>query len=146
MYEKVELELILYLDDAKTNGGQWKISSRKSLIDKNDIGKPSDFRHLSHMGYTSDKGFTIENNDPEQNAIIDQLKALGITPEEINQNQGFIHQFLNQHSTSTDNTSNRNNKSSPPPSRSVPSSPVPNPPPLPSNKSGTKKGLCCTVV
>ncbi|CAO3592377.1 unnamed protein product [Absidia cylindrospora] len=138
-YKKVvNRESIRLKDDTKANGGQWKISSRKSLIDKNHIGKPSDFRHLSHMGYTTDKGFTIENNDPEQNAIIDQLKALGITPEEISQNQDFIHQFLNQHSTSAGETTTHSTKKSSSPSRSVPSSPVPNPPPLPSNKSGRR--------
>ncbi|ORZ20262.1 WH1 domain-domain-containing protein [Absidia repens] len=138
-YKKVvNRESIRLKDDTKANGGQWKISSRKSLIDKNDIGKPSDFRHLSHMGYTTDKGFTIENNDPEQNAIIEQLKALGITPEEISQNQDFIHQFLNQHSTAAGETTTHAIKKSQAPSRSVPSSPVPNPPPLPANKSGRR--------
>ncbi|SAM05929.1 hypothetical protein [Absidia glauca] len=131
-YKKVvNRESIRLKDDAAnaTNGAQWKISSRKNTIDKNHIGKPSDFRHLGHIGYTTDKGFTIENNDPEKNAIVDQLKALGITPEEINQNQDFIHQFLNKHT----NTTSDNSGNAVPQSRSVPSSPVPNPPPMPSS-------------
>ncbi|KAI8341871.1 hypothetical protein BC941DRAFT_414710 [Chlamydoabsidia padenii] len=132
-YKKVaNRESIRLKDDtakSATNGAHWKIS-RKSTIDKNHIGKPSDFRHLGHIGYTTDKGFTIENNDPEKNAIVDQLKALGITPEEINQNQDFIHQFLNQHT----NTSHENGG----PPRSVPSSPVPNLPPMPSSKTGRR--------
>lgn len=64
-----------------------------------------------------EKGFSIENNDPEMNDFFDQLKALGITTEEINENQELIQDYLQQYRSQ--------NASSKPPSS------VPPPPPPP---------------
>ncbi|CAO3639020.1 unnamed protein product [Cunninghamella echinulata] len=145
-YKKVNNREAIKLKDENGNG-QWKISSRKSHIDKKDIGTPSEFRHLGHIGYTTEKGFTIENNDPNQNDIIAQLKALGISAEEISQNQDFIQQFLSQHNTTNTNTSappppplinNNNTMKSSPPARSIPNPSAPAPPPLPSSKTGKR--------
>lgn len=69
---------------------------RSSKIDKNHIGMPADFRHVGHIGYTQGKGFSVQNNDPEKNSILDQLRALGISADEISENQAFIDQFLKQ--------------------------------------------------
>ncbi|CAO3593348.1 unnamed protein product [Absidia cylindrospora] len=112
-----------YIDDTKAIS-HWKLHSQKTHIDKNTISNPADFRHLEHIGYTTGKGFTIEGNTEEQNAMIDQLKALGITPEEINQNQEFIHQFLNQHNTGNHAAAKITANSAPPQPNSV-LSPVP---------------------
>ncbi|KAI8374274.1 uncharacterized protein BYT42DRAFT_547339 [Radiomyces spectabilis] len=87
-------------DEAATrtsHGGMFSKGTRKSKIDKNQIGMPGEFRHVGHIGYTPGKGFSIQNNDPEWNGIFDQLKALGISADEINQNQDFIQDFLQQH-------------------------------------------------
>lgn len=76
-------------------------NKRKSKIDKNHIGMPADFRHVGHIGYTPGKGFSVQNsNDPEFAGIFDQLKALGISADEINENQEFIQEFLQQNGTS----------------------------------------------
>lgn len=61
---------------------------------------PADFRHVGHIGYTAGKGFSIQNNDPEWSGIFDQLKSLGISADEINDNQEFIQEFLQQNGTS----------------------------------------------
>ncbi|KAL7309973.1 hypothetical protein PS15m_010787 [Mucor circinelloides] len=75
------------------------LNKRKSKIDKNHIGMPADFRHVGHIGYTPGKGFSVQNNDPEWNGIFDQLKELGISADEINDNQEFIQDFLQQNGT-----------------------------------------------
>lgn len=46
------------------------VSSKKSKKDKNkkltkaDIGLPSDFKHLSHVGWDPNQGFALDNVDP----------------------------------------------------------------------------------
>ncbi|KAL4210189.1 hypothetical protein AB4K20DRAFT_1828733 [Rhizopus microsporus] len=100
-YKKVQNRQSLYskVNDQKENTeGLFglKKDKRKSKIDKNHIGMPADFRHLSHIGYTPGKGFSVQNNDPELNGILSQLQALGISAEEINENQEFIQEFLQQ--------------------------------------------------
>ncbi|KAI8370779.1 hypothetical protein EDC96DRAFT_92811 [Choanephora cucurbitarum] len=69
---------------------------QKGKLDKSQIGLPSEFRHLGHIGYTPDKGFSVQNSSPEWNGLFDQLKDLGISPEEIQQNEDFIKDFVNE--------------------------------------------------
>ncbi|KAL9558132.1 hypothetical protein MBANPS3_001038 [Mucor bainieri] len=97
-------------------------NKRKSKIDKNHIGMPADFRHVGHIGYTPGKGFSVQNNDPEWSGIFDQLKELGISADEINDNQEFIQDFLQQNGTTL--------PSSPPPVQQQPPSVVTAPPPI----------------
>lgn len=46
-------------------------TKKKSKKDKNrkltkaDIGLPSDFKHVSHVGWDPNQGFAIENVDPQ---------------------------------------------------------------------------------
>lgn len=46
------------------------VSAKKSKKDKNkkltkaDIGLPSDFKHLSHVGWDPNQGFALDNVDP----------------------------------------------------------------------------------
>ncbi|GAB5593975.1 hypothetical protein Unana1_08875 [Umbelopsis nana] len=77
-------------------GSIGKAKKVKGRVDKNSIGLPSDFRHLGHIGYTPEQGFSVQNNSPEWNGIFEQLKALGISAEEINHNQDFIKNFVEQ--------------------------------------------------
>ncbi|KAI7900599.1 uncharacterized protein BX663DRAFT_438889, partial [Cokeromyces recurvatus] len=68
----------------------------KGKVDKSQIGLPSEFRHLGHIGYTPDKGFRVQNTGPEWNGLFDQLKDLGISPQEIHENEDFIKEFVNE--------------------------------------------------
>ncbi|ORX62970.1 WH1-domain-containing protein [Hesseltinella vesiculosa] len=99
----------------KDEAGNWKISKR---VNKNDISQPSDFRHVGHIGYSTEQGFSVQSNGASEEDIIAQLMALGISREEITHNQDFIQQFLNQHSSTPTKK----------PTGSIPSSPVPTPP------------------
>ncbi|OAD74737.1 hypothetical protein PHYBLDRAFT_124118, partial [Phycomyces blakesleeanus NRRL 1555(-)] len=92
-------------DDTHSKAALFGKTQKKTKVDKNQIGMPADFRHVGHIGYTPGKGFRVQNNDPEKSAIFDQLKELGITPEEIAQNEDFIQGFLQQHdSTASSST------------------------------------------
>ncbi|KAI8099821.1 uncharacterized protein BX664DRAFT_322201 [Halteromyces radiatus] len=68
----------------------------RGKLNKAQIGLPSEFRHLGHIGYTPEKGFSVQNNDSEWNGLFDQLQSLGISPQEITENQDFIKDFVNQ--------------------------------------------------
>lgn len=102
---------------------------------------PADFRHVGHIGYTQGKGFSVQNNDPEKTGIIEQLQALGISEDEISENQAFIDQFLQQNtatepsSTSSPSAPPLSQFSSRPPQKS--SSPPPPPPPIFQSKKKT---------
>lgn len=69
---------------------------------------------MGHIGYTPDKGFSVQNTDPEWNGLFDQLKDLGISAEELHENEDFIKEFVNE-------------RGGPPP-----------PPPRPSGSMGSK--------
>jgi hypothetical protein len=72
-------------------------------------------RHLGHIGYTPEQGFSVQNNSPEWNGIFDQLKALGISADEINSNQDFIKDFVEQRGGPTAPSRTAGQISSPPP-------------------------------
>ncbi|KAI9317463.1 hypothetical protein BX666DRAFT_2154070, partial [Dichotomocladium elegans] len=50
--------------------------------------------HLGHIGYTPEKGFSVQNNDPEWDGLFDQLKELGISAERLHENEDFIKSFV----------------------------------------------------
>ncbi|KAI8078031.1 uncharacterized protein B0P05DRAFT_470878, partial [Gilbertella persicaria] len=107
-------------------------------LDKSQIGLPSEFRHLGHIGYTPNKGFSVQNTSPEWNGLFDQLKDLGISPEEIHENEDFIKEFVNERggpppppkrpvsSMATGGSTRMNRAPPPPPSRRA----APPPPPV----------------
>ncbi|KAI8143992.1 hypothetical protein BJV82DRAFT_610154 [Fennellomyces sp. T-0311] len=141
-YKKLSNRDSIKLDDGSGKGGFLKkTNGRKKGIDKNQIGVPSEFRHVGHIGYTPEKGFSIENNDPEWSGVFEQLKALGITPEEINENQDFIHEFLQQHGAPANRPTSGNPPPPPPPPGrgarpgSVKKTPPPPPPPPASRRA-----------
>ncbi|KAG2182697.1 hypothetical protein INT44_005677 [Umbelopsis vinacea] len=110
----------------------------KGKVDKNSIGLPSDFRHLGHIGYTPEQGFSVQNNSPEWNGIFDQLKALGISADEINHNQEFIKNFVEQRGGPAATAPSRNTGGPPPAPMKQPNATGrrPPPPPPPPRKSG----------
>ena len=92
-------------------------------MDKTKIGLPSEFRHLGHIGYTPEKGFSVQNTDPEWDGLFDQLQSLGISAEEINENQDFIKNFVKERGVAPQPPSR------PAPSAAKASSRLPPPPP-----------------
>ncbi|KAI9488910.1 hypothetical protein BDB00DRAFT_876975 [Zychaea mexicana] len=72
----------------------WRNRLRRKQIDKELIGSPADFQHKGHIGYTAEHGFSVQGDSRD---IIGQLKSLGITAEEIEQNKGFIQEYMATH-------------------------------------------------
>lgn len=52
------------------------------------------FKHIAHMGYTSEKGFSSSGVDPSWQALLDQLGSQGISQKQIQENEGFIREFV----------------------------------------------------
>ncbi|KAJ9473854.1 Proline-rich protein LAS17 [Pseudozyma hubeiensis] len=63
-------------------------------IDKSMIGAPSGFKHVAHMGFSAEHGFSSENVDPTWQALLEQLGSLGISEKDIRQNESFIKDFV----------------------------------------------------
>ncbi|KAG0241633.1 hypothetical protein BGW41_005649 [Actinomortierella wolfii] len=66
----------------------------KGKLDKSQIGLPSNFRHLSHIGWDPNKGFNVQNIDPEWKNLFEQLEKMGVSQEDINNNAEFVTQFV----------------------------------------------------
>lgn len=46
------------------------------------------------MGYTSEHGFSSSGVDPSWQALLDQLGSQGISQKQIQENEGFIRDFV----------------------------------------------------
>ncbi|KAF9972672.1 hypothetical protein BGZ73_004185 [Actinomortierella ambigua] len=73
----------------RTNSG-----IKKKKIDKTRIGQPSDFRHLSHIGWDPDAGFETQNIDPAWLSLFEELNRFGVSKQQINENAAFISNFV----------------------------------------------------
>ncbi|SAM08049.1 hypothetical protein [Absidia glauca] len=60
----------------------------------NKSGEPEDFTHVSHIGHEREKGFNVHG---ENDGLVKELQALGISESEIEHNQDFIQEYLQQH-------------------------------------------------
>lgn len=52
---------------------------RKGGIDKSMIGAPTQFSHVAHMGFDSEKGFSSTGVDPSWERLLGQLENQGIS-------------------------------------------------------------------
>ncbi|KAG0059011.1 hypothetical protein BGZ89_000793 [Linnemannia elongata] len=144
---------------AKAAGAQGrnKFPLHNGKLDKSRIGMPSDFRHVGHIGWDPDVGFEAQNIDPAWRTLFDQLDTFGVSRQQINENAGFITNFVNAHgglaptTTKPNGTSNGSNGSlsdlsridSPPLGRAQsppPKKRPPPPPPPPVNTNSANQG------
>lgn len=70
-----------------------KKAKRKRNITKADIGTPSEFRHISHVGWDPDKGFDVGSEDA---ALTDFFKKAGVSATELRdtETRKFIYEFI----------------------------------------------------
>ncbi|XP_025829914.1 neural Wiskott-Aldrich syndrome protein-like [Agrilus planipennis] len=70
-------------------------AKRRRNITKADIGNPSEFRHISHVGWDPDKGFDITGNDPH---LTEFFRKAGVSEEHLKDKntREFIYDFINQ--------------------------------------------------
>lgn len=79
----------------RSGGGKAKRPRKK--INKADIGLPSDFRHLAHVGFDPSTGnFDSNNVDPQWKKLLD---TVGVSDEQLqDQNTAkFIYDFVEKH-------------------------------------------------
>lgn len=62
------------------------------------ISGPSEgsFKHVAHMGYDSEKGFSSVGVDPSWQNLLEQLTAKGFSKKELENNEEFIKDFVEQ--------------------------------------------------
>ncbi|KAF9788439.1 actin regulatory protein [Thelephora terrestris] len=86
-------------------------------IDKSMISAPTagSFKHVAHMGYDSEKGFTSTNVDPSWTAFLSGLESSGVAKEVIEQNMDFIKDFVREQQAAGASTGGGKKKAPPPP-------------------------------
>ncbi|KAJ3340907.1 hypothetical protein HDU91_000781, partial [Kappamyces sp. JEL0680] len=144
-------------ESKKDSGGFFgfgrKDTAKKSKLDKSMISAPSDFQHVSHVGYSAQSGFSVQNIPMEWKII---FQKAGITDEQLQdkRQKKVVKQFMKDNAhlvggmgsnfsltsapTAAPNTASepavKRAPPPPPPSRSV--MPPPNPPRAPAAPAG----------
>lgn len=55
-------------------------ASRKKKLTRDDIGNPTNFRHLAHIGFDPERGFDLKNIPPEWRLLFEKA---GVTREQL---------------------------------------------------------------
>ncbi|KAI0717345.1 hypothetical protein C8T65DRAFT_528570, partial [Cerioporus squamosus] len=84
---------------SKSDGAKKKKASKSAKggkIDKSMISGPTvgSFKHVAHMGYDAEKGFTSTNVDPSWEAFLTNLEGQGVSRDVLMQNMDFIKDFV----------------------------------------------------
>ncbi|KAG5520109.1 hypothetical protein PMAC_001185 [Pneumocystis sp. 'macacae'] len=100
-YRRVNERLYASHKNASALGGSGtmcssKASIKKRTIDKSKIGAPSDFQHVSHIGWDSEKGFTAENLDSSWKRLFDELGQFGFSYKQIEENKELIRSYVSE--------------------------------------------------
>ncbi|KAI8892621.1 hypothetical protein BC833DRAFT_611161 [Globomyces pollinis-pini] len=122
--------------------GRKNTKEKKSKIDKSQITGPTNFQHLSHVGYSASTGFSVQNIPLEWKIIFEKA---GITDEQLQdkKNRKVIKQYMKENaglltgSAPPPPAAAGNTAPAPPASRRAPPPPPPSrgrapPPPPPS--------------
>ncbi|KAK8854936.1 hypothetical protein IAR55_003675 [Kwoniella newhampshirensis] len=114
-----------------------KSKKGSKVIDKSMISGPSagSFKHVAHMGFDSEKGFSSSGVDPSWQMLLEQLSSKGISAKEIQQNEKFIKDFVNQQGGIQKATAPK--KPPPPPAPTSRRKPAPPPPASRAARSGS---------
>ncbi|XP_043093643.1 WASP like actin nucleation promoting factor b isoform X1 [Puntigrus tetrazona] len=117
-----------------------KGKNKKKKISKAEIGTPSNFRHVGHVGWDPNTGFDLNNLDPELKNLFDMC---GISEAQLKDKETSkdIYEFIEQRGgVEAVKNELRRQAPPPPPSRGGPPPPPPHnsgpPPPPPSRGRG----------
>ncbi|KIS68108.1 uncharacterized protein UMAG_03687 [Mycosarcoma maydis] len=94
LFKKVSNRSKYAKSKSSSSSSKKKKASSGGKIDKSMIGAPSGFKHVAHMGFSAEHGFSAENVDPTWQALLEQLGNLGISEKDIRQNESFIKDFV----------------------------------------------------
>ncbi|KAL8292796.1 hypothetical protein RQP46_001408 [Phenoliferia psychrophenolica] len=78
----------------KSSGTATTKKKKGGGIDKSMIGRPTQFEHVAHMGFDTEKGFSSSNVDPSWERLLGQLESQGISRTQIMKNETFIRNFV----------------------------------------------------
>ncbi|KAL1130692.1 hypothetical protein AAG570_011933 [Ranatra chinensis] len=114
-------------------------SSAKKRLTKADIGKPHNFRHVSHVGWTPDRGFDLDNVEDPQLKEFFAKAGVSETQLQDRETREFIYDFILRNGGMEAVKGElqpapvpvRGKAPPPPPSRTPPTLPPPPPPPPP---------------
>lgn len=69
--------------------------NKKPKVNKCDIGAPTDFRHVSHVGWDDNKGFDCQGNENDE-MISEFLAKAGVSKDHMNNRdtRAFIYDFI----------------------------------------------------
>ncbi|XP_050408958.1 actin nucleation-promoting factor WASL [Patella vulgata] len=82
--------------ERKTSTGSVQ-SLKKKKFSKEDIGSPSNFTRVAHIGFDPIQGFQMKNMQPEMRRL---FESVGITPDDTavdNDTVEFIYDFVDRH-------------------------------------------------
>ncbi|KAM4553093.1 WASP like actin nucleation promoting factor a isoform 2-T2 [Fundulus diaphanus] len=104
-----------------------KSKSKKKKLTKADIGTPSNFQHIGHVGWDPNTGFDLNNLDPELKNLFDMC---GISEAQLKDRETskVIYDFIEKKG-GVEAVKNELRRQAPPPPPSRSSAPPPPPPP-----------------
>ncbi|XP_019732536.1 neural Wiskott-Aldrich syndrome protein-like [Hippocampus comes] len=108
-----------------------KNKGKKKRLTKADIGTPSNFQHIGHVGWDPNTGFDLNNLDPELKNLFDMC---GISEAQLKDKETskVIYDFIEKKGgVEAVKNELRRQAPPPPPSRGGPPPPAPGPPPPP---------------
>ncbi|XP_040577822.1 actin nucleation-promoting factor WAS [Lepeophtheirus salmonis] len=78
------------------SGGYKLRNLSRKKIKKEDISRPTNFKHISHVGWDPNKGFDLENVDPK---LLKFFSRAGVSEKELKNKRmrDFIYQFIDDH-------------------------------------------------
>ena len=105
-----------------------KESNGKNVIDKSLISAPKSdsFQHVSHLGFSSQSGFSMRGIDPSWQALLNQLNQKGFSQKDIEKHGDFIKEFVDNKGGPVNSNNNSNNNDT---IKSAPPAKKPPPPP-----------------
>ncbi|XP_062125019.1 actin nucleation-promoting factor WASL isoform X1 [Drosophila sulfurigaster albostrigata] len=78
-----------------SGGSGGKDKKRKNKVTKADISQPTNFVHISHVGWNADKGFDLTGNENDK-VLTDFFAKAGVSESELNDRdtRAFIYDFI----------------------------------------------------
>ncbi|KAG8853843.1 hypothetical protein FRB96_007983 [Tulasnella sp. 330] len=71
-----------------------KSNGKSKGIDKSLISAPTGFKHIAHMGYTAEQGFSSSGVDSSWDAILSDVGRYGVSEKAVKGNEEFIKNFI----------------------------------------------------
>ena len=81
---------------AQQGGGKASKGDKKGKLRKTDISLPTNFQHISHVGWDPNRGFDLENVDPKLQQFFSKA---GVSEKELadKETRDFIYDFIDKH-------------------------------------------------